>query len=55
MVSYWSISIPTTMTTRTKKKLKVAQMILTFSKLCDYVYDLHASKKHLKVSYIISR
>lgn len=55
MVLYWYISIHTTMTTRTKKKWKVAQMIMTFSELCYKVYDLHASKKHLKVSYIISR
>ena len=40
---------------KNKKKWKVAQMIMTFSKLCYKVYDLHASKKHLKVSYIISR
>ena len=40
---------------KNQKKWKVAQMIMTFSKLCDYVYDLHASKKHHKVSYIISR
>ena len=42
---------------KNKKKMKssVAQMIMTFSELCYKVYDLHASKKHLKVSYIISR